>query len=274
MNRPCDRPNRYGQRGIELDSDRDSTRGGSRPGPRSGPGMTSRRMPEYDAGRDDLVDDFDDMGMDPRKHPTPGGPQGRRGPRHSDNIDGFDEDNIDPPGPSARGAPRGKAGTRSGHMDNPVTGVAPYVPKGSRAGGSRGARPRTDDDLPVSRDSRRPRPQTAHPRWSLHELELKLDQFEDSKRRAEQALETARTSDVDLWCEKFNKAAWAVMDIKNEIYKINPQSERLDSMARFFLNRHHNPDRDHGDHEPRHSRQGPAPWRRSWPWWSSSSRCA
>ena len=313
MNRPQDFPTKpYGQRGIGLDSDRRHFRGGPPQGPRSGPSISDRKMPDYDEGMDDLVDDFDNIGIDPRKHSAPGRPQGRRGPRHLDDVAAFDEENIDPRRSSVRGGPQGRAGmgrrrmddmdgfgedeigpreppTRGGHqgrrgtgsvdMDKSVTEMGSYVPKGSRAGGSHtgvsragagdsraggkyGTRLMTDDTPLVPRGIRGPRPPTTNSVTPLRELEVELDRVEESKRRAEQASQTAKKSDLAFINEQIEKAVWRSMELKNEIYKIDPKSERVDNTARFFLHLPYNPDLDHGmeraprDHQGLASRRG------------------
>ena len=328
MNRPRDPPTPYGQRGIDLDSDRRHPRGGPPQGPRNGPDMTNLRMPDCDEGIDDLVDDFDSMGMDPRERAARGRPQARPDPRHLDDMDAFNEEDIDPRRSSVRGGPQdrvgmgrgrmdhmddfgedevgprrpstrrarqGRRGTGPGHMDEPVTDMVSYIPQGSRAGGSRtgvsrvgagdsraggsrtgvsrvgggsraggnyGARGMTNELSHVPRGIRGPRPPITHSVTPLRELEVELDRAEETKRRAEQISQTAKKSDLAFVRKQIDKAVWRSMKLKNEIYKIDPKSERVDNTARFFLHLPYNPDLDHGkkgaphDHQSLASRRG------------------
>lgn len=368
MIRPRDAPQPYGQRGISLDPNRRHTRGGPPQGLRSGPNTTNRRMPDNDEGMDDLVDGFDSMGMDPRKHAAPGRPQGRRGPRRSDHMDAFDEEGIDPrrssarggpqdkaamghrrmnhiddvggrrgprhsddmdafdeegadprrppvgggsqaragmgprrmnnmddvggdefgahgpstrgmpqgrqgtgmgrrrmdnmddldedevcaPRLSTRGTPHGRRGTGSGYMDESGTDMVSYVPNGngtggshagasrmgagdSRAGGEHGARLMADDGSHVPRGIRGTKPPTTSSVPSLRELEVELDKAEEAKRRADQFSKTAKKSDWDFANGCIEEAVHRSMKLKNEIYKLDPTSKRVDNTARFFL---------------------------------------
>ena len=368
------------------------TRGGPPQGPLRGPSMTERKMRDYHEGMDDLVDDFDDMGMDPRKHSTPGRPQGRRGPRHLNDMDAFNEENMNPRRLSVRGGSQGRTGmgrprmddmngfredgaglrepstkggpqgrpdmgrrrmhnfgedeigpresstrdgppsragmgrrrmddmggfhedevgsrepsTRGGppgrvgvgrHRMNEMNGfgedeIGPrepsirggppggsnmgrrrmddmisHVSKGSHTGGSRagsrtgvsragagdsragdkyGARLMTDDIPHVPRGIRGPRPPITSSATPLRELEVELDRVEESKRRTVQASQTAKKSDLAFLNKKIEEAVFRSMELKNEIYKIDPKSERVDNTARFFLHLPYNPDLDHG----------------------------
>ena len=319
MHRPRDYSNPHGHRGLGLDSARHPTRGGPPQGPRSGPSMTNRRMPDYDEGMGDMVDGFDNMGMDPRKHAAPGRSQGRRGPDHLDDMDAFDEKTIDPRRASVRGEPQGRAGLGRRRMDEvngfgedelgprrasvrgepqgraslgrgrmddmdgfgedelgprrPSTGGRSYVPGGSRAGGSRaggshaggslaggsragaghsraggqyGARLMPDDIPHAPRDNREPRPSITSSITPLRELEVELDRVEESQRRAEKYFQTAKKSDLAFINKEIEAAVWRSTELKNEIYKIDPKSERVDNTARFFLHLPYNHDLDHG----------------------------
>ena len=335
------------------------TRGGPPQGPLRGPSMTDRKMRDYHEGMDDLVDDFDDMGMDPRKHSTPGRPQGRRGPRHLNDMDAFNEENMNPRRLSVRGGSQGRTGMGRPRMDDmngfredgdglrePSTTGGPQcrpdmgrrlmhnfgedeigpresstrdgppsragmgrrrmddmggfhedevgsrepstrggppggsnmgrrrmddmispVSKGSHTGGSRagsrtgvsragagdsragdkyGARLMTDDIPHVPRGIRGPRPPITSSATPLRELEVELDRVEESKRRTVQASQTAKKSDLAFLNKKIEEAVFRSMELKNEIYKIDPKSERVDNTARFFLHLPYNPDLDHG----------------------------
>ena len=316
MNRPRDPPKQYGQRDIGLDSDRRHTRGGPPQGSRSGLSMTGRRMPDYDEGMDDLVDDFDNMGVDSHKHAAPGRPQDRRGPRYlndmdtfdeeyidprkssirgdsqgrtgmgrrrMDDMDGFDRDEVGPRRSSTRGGPQGRRGTGSGYMNNPVTDMVSYVPKGSRAGdnrtgvsrvgaggsqagGEHGARLMIDDISHVPRGSRGPRPSTTNSMTPLRELEIELDRAEESERRARRAYHTAmatttKSSDLTYIAEqKMQIEEVRSMELKHMIYKIDPNSERVDNDTRVFLDLPYDDDgkegKDPRDHQCLGSRRG------------------
>ena len=55
----------------------------------------------------DMLEDFEDMGMDPRKHSSRDGPQGRRDPHHSDDMGSFDQDDFGSRRPMTRGGLQG-----------------------------------------------------------------------------------------------------------------------------------------------------------------------
>lgn len=262
MLRPQDRSKAYRQRAHGHEPDRRFTGGGPHQGSRSGSDMTKRKIREIDEeGMDDFVDDFEEMGMDAGRNSTSGGPQGRRGtgrrffydmddfdeedidphrpsarggpqgrretePRHLDNMDGFDEEDIDPRRPSARGGPQARRGAGPRYMDETSTDMVPYV-----AGSGYGSKTQTAN------------PSTAKSKPSLGKLEAELNRVE---------MEQERLGDK-------------IMQIKMEIYKIDPESERVDDSDRSFLHLPSKGDRNHEERGHRHDRRGPAPVRGGYP---------
>lgn len=183
------------------------------------------------------------------------------GRHHMNDMDDFDEDEIGYREPSTRGRPQGRRDTGSGYEDKPVIDMVPYVPKGSRAGGGRieihhpgagdsraggkyGARLTTDDkpDVRVPRCIRSPKPSTTNPLTPLHKLEAELDKAEKSKSRICRASQTCRKSDFDSIENDLQETVERIYELKNEIYKVDPQSERVDNTARYFLRLPENPD--------------------------------
>ena len=307
MERPRDRSEAHGQRAYS--NDRRPARSEAHQGPRNGPSMTRRRVPEVDEGGVDFfLESFEDMSMDSHKRSTPGGSQGRRGPRRMDDMDGFEEKNFNPRGtstrgesqggrdmrrrhmdvvdsfdeedagsrrpstrgesqggrdmrrrhmdvvdsfdeedagprrPSTRGGPQGRRSTESAHIDNPVTDMVLYAPRGGR-----GARSVTGMVPHIPGGGRRPKPQTAKPKPTLRELEAELDVVEGEIERAQQGMKASPNN------PSFNQAVFKMLEIKMEIYKIDPESGRLDNWARFIL---HLPPKFPPDHEERGSRYG------------------
>lgn len=301
---PSGPPPPYSEGGYDkedLDSGRRPGRSGPHKGPRGGPGMTRRGDVETDeAGMDDFINDFEDMGMDPRGYSTPGGPQGRRGMgrRRLDDMDGFDEEDMDPHGPSTRSGPHGRGGLGSRQFDEddidprgPSTQSRPQGRAGmgrrhlddmggfddedidprrpSMRSGPQGRRgsgpdhmdgPTTNMTPPAPGGSRVPRSQPAKPKPSLRELEAELDKVEREKERAmRMANRSYGSSKQGRDLNKTEQLVFRIMELKMEIYKIDPQSKRIDNAARFFL---HLPAKSNGNQEPggpRPSRRGPVP---------------
>lgn len=228
----------------------------------------------------DDMDAFDEEDIDPRKSSVRGGPRDRAGMgrHHMDDMDGFGEDEVGPRRPSTRGGSQGRRGTGSEYMDESVTDMVSYVPKGSRAEGSRaggsraggsraragdsraggehGARLMADDISYAPRGTRGSRPPTTNSMTPLRELEVELDRVEETKRRAEQYSKVAKKSDLAFVSKEIEKAVWRSMELKNEIYKIDPKSERVDNTARFFLHLPYNPALDQGKTGAPHDHQG------------------
>lgn len=267
MVRPQDRLKAYGQRAHGHEPDRRSTGGGPHQGSRSGSDMTRRKIREIDEeGMDDFVDDFEEMGMDARRNSTTGGPQGRRGTvrrffydmdgldeediyprrastrvgpqerrdtrrRHLDDMNVFDEEDTNPRRPSAGGGPQGRRGAGPRYMDETSTDMVPYV-----AGSGYGSKAQTANPPTANHPTAKSKP-------SLGELEAELDRVE---------MEQERVGDK-------------IMQIKMEIYKIDPESERVDDSDRSFLHLPSKGNRNHEERGHRHDRRGPAPVRGGYP---------
>ncbi|KAF6232541.1 hypothetical protein HO173_009209 [Letharia columbiana] len=243
---------------------------------------------------DDFVDDFEEMGMDARRNSTSGGPQGRRGTgrrffydmdgldeedsyprrastrvgpqerrdtrrRHLDDMDVFDEEETNPRRPSAGGGPQGKRDIKPRHLDNMdgFEGEDIYPRRPSARGGAqgiRGAGPRYMDEISTDMvpyvagsgygsKAQTAKPPTAKSKPSLDKLEAELDVVE---------MEQERLGDK-------------IMQIKMEIYKIDPESERVDDSDRSFLHLPSKGNRNHEERGHRHDRRGPAPVRGGYP---------
>lgn len=243
----------------DIDPGRRHAQRGPPLGPRgTGPDMTRQEYFEMgERGMDELNDEFEALGMGSNRHSTPGEPHGRRALRrhHVDDIDEFDEEDIDLLGlstrgggrrrfghrylddimddfdeddldrrrPSIKGGLQGRRATAPGYMDEPSTDMGPYVTK-------------------AGRESKH---QTANLKSRLGELEAQLAKAEEEKERAGGNI------------NRLNPAVYKIFDIKNEIYKIDPDSKHIDGTARFFLHLPKKGDRDHEERGPRHSHPGP-----------------
>ncbi len=179
----------------------------------------------------DMLEDFEDMGMDPRKHSSRGGPQGRRHPHHLNEMGSFDQDDFGSRGPLIRGGRQGGRDTGRHHLDE--MGGFDQKDFGSRGpltrGGRQGERDtgrRDSDGIDWDEDILPSVPRNVDPDSELRRLKALLAIEREGKNRADRSLcTTSRNQGANA--EKSERATHRIEQIKIAIFKIDPHAEEI-----------------------------------------------